>query len=398
MSGGIMCSRTGLRNAAFVLAGLLLWGAVPLHAQNPGPSDCTTRGGAKRGDGADLQCRMDRLLEKQQTLLTSIKDRMGPCTDSPNRCELLEKRFERAQKAHDLAVRGNGRLRPDDFVELNRKRKGKPDSTGSSSSISTLSTFNTSAAPEEDVDESIGVDLADHLDDVGDALQVANDTFVEITPPVVTPPVHPSLYDYKDPAHEPSYPNWLHAINPSVGARYGVLVAFEVAKGLMAWTEKVCDQTAVAAGFGGNTSSACVALALVVGGLELTHELMEFGASDTDGWEAHGAYVRAGQIFDNLNSLNSTLGSVAGTVGQVGDALDDLGPQIAQHDEDIKARLDSLEQQLKVSYAFQRVILKLLLTQDGFKTIDPSLLVCKGDDCPLVEFTCPGGQCKFPLK
>jgi hypothetical protein len=347
---------------------------------------------------------MDRLLEKHQVLLDNLKTRMGPCTDAPKRCQLLEDRFNRAQRAHNLAARGNGRLRPDDFTELNRKRKGKPDSAGGSS-VSTLSALNTAAAPDDDVDPSVGEDLADHLDDVSAALDVANENVVEITPPVVTPPVHPSLYDYTDPAHEPNYPRWLHAVDPSTGWEYGILLAFELAKGLMAWTEKVCDQTAVVAGFGGNTSSACVALALVVGGLELTHELMEFGSSDTDSWEIHGAYVRSGQVFDNLNSLNSTLGSVAGSVGQVGEVLDDLGPQLAQHDTDVKALLDDLKTKVSHNtallnglYQLQRTVLRLILTQDGQKAVDSGLLTCTGDGCPPVVIVCQGAQCRFPLR
>jgi hypothetical protein len=125
---------------------------------------------------------------------------------------------------------------------------------------------------------------------------------------------------------------------------------------------------------------------------------MEFRSGDTDTWEMHGAYVRAGQVFDNLSSLNSTVGSVTEAVG-------DLGPQLAQHDTDIKALLGELQtavdnntQQLKVLYAFQRAIVKLLLTQDGQKAVGDLLLTCTGDNCPLVVIECPGGQCKFPQK
>ena len=377
--------------AGLALAGVLFFGVAPLSAQ--GPSDCTTHGAVKRGDGADLQCRMDVLLQKHEALLTTFEDKMGPCTDTPKRCQLIQDRLERAQRAHDRATRSHGRLTSEDFSDLNRKRKGKaPPGGGTTSAFSTLSSFPTAAAPEDDVDPGIGEDLADQIDDTSAALDAANESIQEQEGPVVTPPVHASLYDY---TADPNYPKWLHIGPSSTVAQFSVLTALEVAKGLNDWFGKVCEQTAVVAGFGGNTSTACVVLAIAV---SATWELMDFRSGDTDSWEMHGAYVRSGQIFDNLSSLNSTVGSVTESIG-------DLGPQLDLHDADVKALLDKLQktvdsntQQLKVLYAFQRTILKLLLTQDGQKAIDPSLLVCTGDDCPLVVFDCPGGQCKFPMK
>jgi hypothetical protein len=347
---------------------------------------------------------MDAVLGKHQTLLTSIKNKTDACTESPRHpraCELLEERFNRVQNAHNRAARSHGRLTSDDFNELNRKRRGKPPSSGAT--LQSFSTFaTTAAAPADDVDPGIGEDLADQLDEVAGALDSANAVFQEIPAPVVTPPVHADLYDY---LQDSEYPHWLHLTEGNTVAEFAVLNAWQVTNAIKEFSNRACDQVAVVAGFGGNGSFACAAIVVVVSALELTHEIMDFIGGDTDTWEIHGAYVRSGQVFENVQSLNSTLNSVAGSVGGVAGAVGDLGPQLAQHDSDIQALLQNLQatlndhtQRLKVNYAFQRAITKLLLTQDGAKAIDAGVLACTGDDCPPVVIVCQGAQCRFPLR
>ncbi len=59
------------------------------------------------------------------------------------------------------------------------------------------------------------------------------------------------------------------------------------------------------------------------------------------------------------------------------------------HDEDIKQVLLTVK-------AAQRQILRLLLTPQGRRKVDPDVLTCTGDDCPRV-LDCPGGECRFPI-
>ena len=60
-------------------------------------------------------------------------------------------------------------------------------------------------------------------------------------------------------------------------------------------------------------------------------------------------------------------------------------------------KLDEVEQQFKIVKAAQRQIMRLLLTPQGRRTIDPDVLTCTGDDCPQV-IACPGGECSFPIE
>jgi hypothetical protein len=77
---------------------------------------------------------------------------------------------------------------------------------------------------------------------------------------------------------------------------------------------------------------------------------------------------------------------------------------LALHDAEIKALLATLQggvneanQRLKVNEALNRQIIKLLLTPEGRKAVDPAVLSCTGDDCPRV-LDCPGAQCSFPIR
>ena len=47
--------------------------------------------------------------------------------------------------------------------------------------------------------------------------------------------------------------------------------------------------------------------------------------------------------------------------------------------------------------AVQRQVIRLLLTPEGRRAVNPMVLTCTGDDCPNV-LACPGDECSFPIK
>jgi len=47
--------------------------------------------------------------------------------------------------------------------------------------------------------------------------------------------------------------------------------------------------------------------------------------------------------------------------------------------------------------AVQKQIIRLELTPEGRRAVDPDVLTCTGDDCPNV-LACPGDECSFPVK
>lgn len=82
----------------------------------------------------------------------------------------------------------------------------------------------------------------------------------------------------------------------------------------------------------------------------------------------------------------------------------DMKAALAKHDADIKALLAVLQksvdeaiQRLKVSEALERQTIKLLLTPEGLRNVDPGVMTCTGDNCPK-PVLCPGTECSFPIK
>lgn len=82
----------------------------------------------------------------------------------------------------------------------------------------------------------------------------------------------------------------------------------------------------------------------------------------------------------------------------------DIKSNLTKHDTDIKTLLaavkavvDQNTQQLKVSKALETQIVKLLLTPEGKKQVNPAVFTCTGDNCPKV-LDCPGTECSFPVK
>ncbi|MBI3895283.1 MAG: hypothetical protein HY313_05080 [Acidobacteria bacterium] len=72
---------------------------------------------------------MDKILEKNQTLLDTFKNKTNPgeCNDNgrPGLCAMIQDRFEKAQDAVNKAKKFHARTAPEDFEDLNRQRKGK---------------------------------------------------------------------------------------------------------------------------------------------------------------------------------------------------------------------------------------------------------------------------------
>jgi hypothetical protein len=100
--------------------------------------------------------------------------------------------------------------------------------------------------------------------------------------------------------------------------------------------------------------------------------------------------------------------AVAGAVNTLVLALTkhdaDIKSVVATHDAAIKSLLavlksgvDNNTQQLKVAQTLNAQVIRLLLTPEGRREVNPAVLTCTGDNCPKV-LDCPGAECSFPIK
>lgn len=81
-----------------------------------------------------------------------------------------------------------------------------------------------------------------------------------------------------------------------------------------------------------------------------------------------------------------------------------IAAQLAAHDTDVKALLANLQgavdenqRLIKVFMGRQLEVMRLLITPNGQREIDPLVLSCTGDDCPAV-LVCPNGDLSWPCK
>jgi hypothetical protein len=142
-----------------------------------------------------------------------------------------------------------------------------------------------------------------------------------------------------------------------------------------------CNSIVVILGEGSNLPACIIAGVLheAVQAVNFERDLRNYCDGVINGNEIRG-------ILNNSTVIGSNLASH--------DA--DIKAALAQHDAEIKALLaivqqsvDEANQRLKVSEALERQALKLLLTPEGLRSVDPAVMTCTGDHCPKLVI-CPG--------
>lgn len=375
----------------FALVYASLGGATVLYAQ----ADPCERPGGRRGDGDDLKCRMGILLEKSQTFLEKTKARTDEQCATGGGCERLKKSMEKAQAKSHRATNVHNRSTAKEYEDLTVKGNGKRKKKGGGNSDT--SADQTTQAQEDEEEEpppdlAVGEDLANELDEAIATVDDANSA-LDAEPTGQQAPLGLTQSTGK---FEASYGyNRSERTGPVIAM--AAFTAFRLSHTLAEVSQNFCDQTVVVGGFGGNFSSGCATLFWTAQLFELIHETLGFLDDDIDSAEIEGAYERAGQVYDKVTDLQV---SVGGTETDIAILRTDL----ASHDTGVRDLLADLmadvranQQHLKKVIAVQRQIIRLLLQPDGRRTVDPNVLTCTGDDCPVV-LACPGGECASPVK
>jgi len=398
-----------------ILAAFCLCFSIPLYAQL-GPSGSCPSGGqpssGTRGDGDDIQCRINNLLNSNQNLVNSMKDKMSSCNGA--HCDLIMDHLNRAQASDNRAMKANGRVKGSDYADLNTIRKtkcmGKKSDCAAGNDNGSFS--------GGDTDPTVGSDIADQLDSATDALDKANKMVSDSNAPLfgrpreaTTPPNFTPLYDYST---DPEYPTWLHQglLDPSVitpGIRFEYLLVAQANETLKQVSEDACKQEAVVVGEGGNTSLACMVLTIIARASEAAYEVFEFANNNSLEWEAHGAYERAENINSNLGQVDSDVAAVAVSAGNTELEISQLQAQVTTLQNSINSLRNQLTQvsnqlgqKMYVNKTMNKQIMQMLLGPAGNRTVPASLLTCSGDGstsapCPAIILHCSvaTGVCSY---
>lgn len=163
-------------------------------------------------------------------------------------------------------------------------------------------------------------------------------------------------------------PNYFNDPTCPLGERFDNLLVFISEQALFVAEEvreiasRGCNQMIVVLGEGANLSTVCITTDVVYIVAKQVHNVLSFCDATVNSAEIEGAFERTADIYSNLN----------------------------EHDTDIKNLLMTIK-------AGQRQIMRLLLTPEGRREIDPNVITCTGDNCPIV-LDCPGNECAFPIK
>lgn len=396
-----------------MLVALYLCLGAPVYAQTSSCPAGQPPSSGMRGDGNDIQCRVNNVLSKNQTLINNVKSRAANCT-GPH-CTLLMNTINRAQNAHDHAVKAHGRVTGADYADLNIIRKGKCNGK-SSDCAQGGGTYSGG-----DSDPTVGSDMADRLDDAANALDDANNEMqssqtmsaaTAADPPSI-PATFAPLYTIDSDPNFPPVAGIINAIDEhpliSETVRFGVLAAYIAARHVKEAAEHACLEVLVALGEGGNVEAACTPVALWAEIADGLHELVDFAAEVATDWEVHGAYMREDGLNTNLGQVDSDVLSVQAAAGNTQASITQLQAQVAA----LQLSMNALQAQLanttyvlsqksNVSTDMDKQIMQLLLSPDGGRSLPASLLTCTGDSstkspCPPVAITCSAttGLCSF---
>lgn len=401
-----------------LLLGLSLWSGNPVSAQTGMTGSCPSGGqpsSGARGDGDDIQCRINNLLTSNQNLLNTMTSKASSCVGA--HCDIVMDHLNRAQKALDHGMRANGRMKGSDYADLNTLRKVK--CAGKNSDCASGGGTNSGG----ESDPGVGQDMADRLDEVTHAVDKANQMMQSDPSPaspfqslvMTSPPTtFEALYDFTNTTDDPEYPTWLHTgiLDPSAipaGVRFASLLAAQANELFKEVSEDACKETVVALGEGGNTSLACAVITLAARAQEALHEVIEFAAGNTMELEVDGAYQREKNLNDNLGQVDRDVAAVGVAAGNTQLEISQLQAQITQLQNSVdalKTQLSKVEnnlsQKLFVNNDMSRQIIQLLLSPDGNRQVPASLLTCTGDSstgspCPSIPVTCSNttGVCSF---
>jgi hypothetical protein len=88
---------------------------------------------------------------------------------------------------------------------------------------------------------------------------------------------------------------------------FGALVAWQVARGILAAAEFGCEEVVVVLGEGGNAAAACIPLAIAAEAAAIPYELGSFCAGEEDSATLQGTYLRVAAVHEELREVRDDI-------------------------------------------------------------------------------------------
>ena len=108
------------------------------------------------------------------------------------------------------------------------------------------------------------------------------------------PNAPPILSDCNNIAHTPSF-------------TLGALIAFQVARGILAAAQFACEEVVVVLGEGGNAAAVCIPLAIAQDAAAIPYELASFCGGEEDSALLQGSYDRLGYVSAQIDAAKTEI-------------------------------------------------------------------------------------------
>jgi hypothetical protein len=269
---------------AFVFLALVLLCPSPAQAQNP------------NSRGAEMRAKLGEVISHTDTLTTNLYKMCPAACQSKPSGQMLKTKIDRVKAAHDRLKAAHLRTTDADFQEtLRKKGKGKSQGCNPDVQVCTAETgISVAAQAADDYDDLVGADVVNDLTDVDNSINELNSILENnaLAPPDPDFQLDDAQYFF------PS------SMRPSDEASFAAFLAQLVAVKAVAVGTHLCDQTAVALGFGGNGAAVCAVaetVSQVVGGV---YETMAYIDGSFQGAEITAIYKRTKTLFDQASKTD----------------------------------------------------------------------------------------------
>jgi hypothetical protein len=246
----------------------------------------------ERGHGQAIRDKIQEVLVKTQSVGTHLEALCDADCQTRPAGQKFRSKVERMKTAHTRVTAAHGRTRSEDFQEFVRKRPKKKDEGCDPQIQVCVAGQGTGvfASDDPEFDEERGKDMIEDLDEVGAEIDELNSVLAGNVPPPHPPRIALDNAEYFFP----------DSLRPSPELAYGAFIASQVAQKMSAIASHGCDQTAVALGFGGNASAACIVVEGVFQLLDYVYQVMNYIGEEGMAAEVTGTYKRTKNIFDLL--------------------------------------------------------------------------------------------------
>lgn len=335
----------------------------------------------QKGDGDDIKSRMDAVIAKHETLVTTLKQKFSTCVG--RNCDVMQEHLKKVDSAHQRAKKQHDKFSADDYATVNRKQRAKCKGKQCVDDPTEIDV-------EPETETGLGEDMSGQLDEIEAGLDLTTALLAEPDAGAaalgaarafsIAGAGFVPLYDYKG---DPDYPVWLHvADNPKaiIPTAFAMSIAATTSQAIANNILNVCQQDI----FGVNVSIACLPLDILAIALDATSRLLNFNLGDATAWDAKGAYERAANLDTNLALVDGRVAEVGVKVGGTAAVLVNLNARAVALD----ARLAATRRRLLVA---QNQIIKLLMTPEGQRVVSSSILTCDGsvsNPCPSITIEC----------